>query len=132
VPVPGTSWYAAAGLSAERVYAPAQRRAVQALVLLLVAIAAAVAVALAFVGRLLKPLRAIAAAVRARAAGDAAMRVPEAGPREIAGLAGELNRMIDASDRMQQAVRESEERYRRIAEYSPDAILIHSGTASSW
>jgi diguanylate cyclase (GGDEF)-like protein/PAS domain S-box-containing protein len=99
----------------------------QAVIVLLAALAAAAVVALLLIRRLLTPLRAIAGAARARGAGQVGVRVPEAGPREVAELAGELNRMIDAGERMQQSVRESEERYRRIADSSPDAILIHSG-----
>jgi diguanylate cyclase (GGDEF)-like protein/PAS domain S-box-containing protein len=126
VPVPDSDWYAAAGLRSEQVYGPVQRRMFQAAILLLAALAVAVGVAVLFIRRLLKPLRAIAGAVRARGAGRLELRAPEAGPREVAELAGELNRMIDSGERMQQAVRDSEERYRRIAESSPDAIFIHS------
>jgi diguanylate cyclase (GGDEF)-like protein/PAS domain S-box-containing protein len=112
-------------------YDPAHREAdhshvLQAVSVLLAAVAAAAAVALLLIRRVLKPLRAIAGAARARGAGQTGLRVPESGPREVAELAGELNRMIDAGERMQQAVRESEERYRKIAESSPDAIFIHS------
>jgi diguanylate cyclase (GGDEF)-like protein/PAS domain S-box-containing protein len=112
-------------------YDPAHRgsdhsHVLQAVLVLFAALAAAAVVALLLIRRLLKPLRAIAGAARARGAGQTGLRVPEAGPREVAELARELNRMIDTGEQMQQAVRESEQRYRKIADSSPDAIFIHS------
>ena len=103
-------------------------RVLEATILLLAALAATAAavVALVLIRRLLGPLKAISAAVRERGAGRAEVRLPETGPREVAELAGALNRMIDSGEQMQQAVRESEERYRKIAETSPDAIMVHS------
>jgi PAS domain S-box-containing protein/diguanylate cyclase (GGDEF)-like protein len=125
-PVPGAGWYALAGLPVERVYGPVWRRVIESATLVLAVLALALVFALMLSRRLQEPLRAIVKAARARAAGRGDVRVPVSGPREIAGLAQELNRMMDVDDRLQQAVRESEERYRRLADYSPDPTLIHS------
>ena len=125
--VPGTNWYAVAGVPAKEVFDPVQVRVIAAAVLLVAVLAGAVALAASIAARLVKPLGAVSAALRDRSAGREGGRVPEGGVREVAELAREYNRAIDVAERMQADLRAGEARYRRLAEQSPDAMLIHSG-----
>ena len=119
-PVPGTDWYARSSVSANRVYGPVRERALDAAILLAVVLAVAAAAAAVSFARLVRPMRGIAAAVRERARGRGEVRVPAAGPREVAELAAELNRMIDASELHGEDLR----RFRAAMDISGDAILL--------
>ena len=57
------------------------------------------------------------------ASGDMDMRLPDAGPREIRSLSHSFNRMTQELKGRITALRESEERFRRLAENSPDLIF---------
>lgn len=61
------------------------------------------------------------------AAGRALLRVDEARPDEIGVLARHLYRMLDTIDEKQQALIESEQRFRLLSEHSPLAIYVSSG-----
>lgn len=54
--------------------------------------------------------------------GDLSPRVPMAGNDEIGNLALSVNRTLDALQESQTKLRQSEERYRRLAENAPDVI----------
>jgi len=74
----------------------------------------------AMVTRLVRPMQRISEAVGRRAAGAADVRIPVGGPREVADLAAELNRAIDASERREEDLR----RFRAAMDLSGDAILL--------
>jgi PAS domain S-box-containing protein len=57
--------------------------------------------------------------------GDPAGRVAVEGGDELARLARDINLSLGAVEGADQALRESEERYRRLVEMSPDGIMIH-------
>ncbi len=119
-PVAGTGWYARSSVSAGRVFGPVRERVLETAFLLLVVIGIAFIAVIAFVARLARPMQRIAAAVRSRTAGHGEARVPEAGPREVAELAAELNRMIDTGERRDEDLR----RFRAAMDLSGDAILL--------
>ena len=119
-PVPGTDWYARSSVSANRVFGPVRERAIETAILLAIVIGLAVVAAIASVARLVRPMGIIATAVRARAEGHTTVRVPVVGPREVAELAAELNRMIAASELHGEDLR----RFRAAMDISGDAILL--------
>ncbi len=57
------------------------------------------------------------------ASGDMNTQLPDAGPREIRSLSRSFNRMTEELKERMAALRESEERFRRLAENSPDLIF---------
>jgi PAS domain S-box-containing protein len=119
-PVPGTDWYARSSVSASRVFGPVRERTIQTALLLAGVLGLAFAAAVASVAWLVRPMRMISAAVRARAGGRGDLRIPVAGPREVAELAAELNRMIDTGARREEDLR----RFRAAMDISGDAILL--------
>jgi signal transduction histidine kinase/sensor domain CHASE-containing protein/CheY-like chemotaxis protein len=64
------------------------------------------------------------------ARGDLLLRVEAEGKDELSSLARSINEMLDALGQVelkkQEALRESEERYRQLIELSPDAVIIHT------
>jgi len=104
--VPGTPWTALAGIEAEHVLAPVRKRTLKVAALIAIAIGLALALAVLFGRRLTRPIRDIAGAVRLRSEGREDLRIPVAGPREVAAMARELNRGIERSERL---AREREE-----------------------
>ena len=92
--VAGMPWLVLAGLPTESVFAPARKRLMQTGVFLVLIVGIVTALAWGLVTRLSKPIRAIAEAVGARAAGSAEAAIPVAGPIEVVHVARELNRMV--------------------------------------
>jgi signal transduction histidine kinase len=102
-------WFVLVGLPEESVFALARERLAETSALLLLVVGAVGALAWGFVNRLSRPILAIADAVRARAEGRAEAKIPVTGPVEVAHVARELNRLIEAQLR---AERELEDRVR--------------------
>jgi len=98
-PVAGQPWFVLAGVPEESVFAPARERLAQTGALLALVVGLVLALAWGFVARLSKPILAIAEAVRARTEGNKDAKVPVSGPVEVAAVARELNRLIEASAR---------------------------------
>ncbi len=119
-PVPGTDWYARSSVSAGRVFGPVRERALETAFLMAVVLGIAAIAVIALVARLVRPMQKIAEAVNARAAGRDEVRVPVTGPREVAELAAELNRMIDSGEKRDEDLR----RFRAAMDISGDAILL--------
>jgi PAS domain S-box-containing protein len=119
-PVAGTDWYARSSVSANRVFGPVKERALESAFLLAVVLGIAFIAAFASVARLVRPMQRISAAVRARTGGQGDARIPVAGPREVAELAAELNRMIDSAERRDEDLK----RFRGAMDISGDAILL--------
>src|SRR6185503_17338200 len=103
-----------------RVFGPVRERAIETAFLLTVILGGAFIAVVASVARLVRPMQRIAAAVSERAAGRSEVRVPVAGPREVAELAAELNRMIETGERRDEDLR----RFRAAMDISGDAILL--------
>ncbi|MBI1943212.1 MAG: EAL domain-containing protein [Betaproteobacteria bacterium] len=119
-PVGETGWYALSSVSARRVFGPVRALTIESAVLMAAAIGLAIAAAYLLVARLVRPMRAIASALRERTGGRRDVRVPLVGAREIADLAGELNRMIDAGERAESAL----QRFRLAMDSTPDSIYL--------
>ncbi len=71
-----------------------------------------------------QPITALANAARAQTEGRTDARALIAGPAEIAGTAAAFNAMVDARERDAAALRESEERFRSVANSAPAFIWM--------
>ena len=69
---------------------------------------------------IVRPLSALRESARAVASGNLEVRAKVAGPEEIASLARDFNQMVAERGRAEQALRESETKYRRIFESIQD------------
>lgn len=124
-PVAQTGWMVVASLPLDETLADYRRsrnRALAAVLLVLLGVAAAAWRA----GRaILEPIRGLADAARGVAAGDDSRRAPETGPREIAAVAREFNRMVQASSAARAQLHASEAHYRLLIENLPVAVVTH-------
>lgn len=124
-PVAQTGWMVVASLPLDetlRGYRRSRNRALTAVLLVLLGVAAAAW----RVGRgILEPIRGLADAARGVAAGDHGQRAPETGPREIAAVAHEFNRMVQADSVARAQLHASETHYRLLIENLPVAVVTH-------
>jgi PAS domain S-box-containing protein len=125
VTMPGTGWRVVAGLPEAEVYAvyrnTLRRTVAVALGLLLATLALAWRLNTVIAG----PITALAEAASKVGGGDTEVRARIVGPVEIAAVAEQFNRMLDARDAAEAALRESEQRYRTLVDWSPEAISVH-------
>jgi two-component system, cell cycle sensor histidine kinase and response regulator CckA len=75
--------------------------------------------------RILAPIDALARAAERVGAGDLSARVEERSRDELSRLGGSFNAMTAGLATLQADLRDSEERYRRLVELTPDAIVVH-------
>lgn len=104
--VPDTDLTVLAGIRASAVLGPVRERTLEVVALVALVVGGALALAVLFGRRLTRPIRDIADAVRWRSEGREDLRIPVAGPREVAAMAEELNRGIERGVRL---AREREE-----------------------
>ena len=124
-PVPLTDWVVVASLPEDetlQVYRDTRNRALAAAL----AVLAVVALAAWRVARgIVEPMHGLAAAARGVAAGNDAWRAPEAGPREMAEVAQEFNRMVAANAAARDQLRAGEQHYRTLIQNLPVAVVAH-------
>jgi PAS domain S-box-containing protein len=99
--VPSTGWIVVAGLPEAATLAPVRRAAWLSLGLAAGVVLTAVALGTFLARRLSRPVDAIVAAMQRAAAGAPDPRAPESGPREIALIGAEFNRMLAARTRLE-------------------------------
>ncbi|MBL8344067.1 MAG: PAS domain S-box protein [Rubrivivax sp.] len=125
VTLPGSEWQVVAGLPASEVFADYQVHLYRT---------AAIALAVALLGLTLAwrlstgiaaPMAGLAATARDVAAGDLTARAELCGPTEVITVAEQFNRMLDARIAAEAALRESEQRYRTLVDWSPEALSVH-------
>jgi len=125
VTLPGSEWQVVAGLPASEVFADYNDHLMRT---------AAIAVAVALIGLALAwrlgasiatPIAGLAATARHVAAGDLKARAELGGPTELITVAEQFNRMLDARNAAEAALRESEQRYRTLVDWSPEALSVH-------
>lgn len=124
-PVPLTDWVVVASLpEAETLegYRASRNRVLTAVLVVLIGV-----VWSAWrVGRgILEPIHGLASATRGVAAGDDSRRAPETGPREIAAVAREFNRMVLANSLARAQLHASETQYRTLIQNLPVAVVTH-------
>jgi PAS domain S-box-containing protein len=117
-------WVAVVSTPAENVLALAQRSALLNSFAVMAILGGALLAVAVLARRMLRPIESIASVADAVARGDVAARAEPGGPREVADIAMQVNRMLDQRQRDDAALRESETRFRQLFETSSDAILI--------
>lgn len=73
----------------------------------------------------MRPLAALQSKVRSVALGNLTARAKPSGPEEVASLARDFNEMVDRRRETEDALRDSDERYRTLFERSLDAVYVH-------
>jgi diguanylate cyclase (GGDEF)-like protein/PAS domain S-box-containing protein len=73
----------------------------------------------------IRPLSTLRSSVKAIAAGDFQASAKVSGPEEIASLARDFNEMVARRGSMEEALRDSDERYRTLFNHSLDAVYVH-------
>ncbi len=129
--LPLAGWYVAAGLPRPETLAPIYRAMQLALAFAALVVLSAVALAWVVARRLSQPVAGIVAAMQRAASGATDAAAPETGPREIALISAEFNRMIAArrrleSDRHDALARAEahERRLREIIDTIAEGVLI--------
>ncbi len=129
--LPLAGWYVAAGLPRPETLDPIYRATQLALGFAALVVLSAVALAWVVARRLSRPVTGIVAAMQRAASGATDASAPETGPREIALISAEFNRMIAArrrleSDRHDALARAEadERRLREIIETIAEGVLI--------
>jgi PAS domain S-box-containing protein len=87
-------------------------------------IASSLAIVYVAVKKITRPLNTLTESVKAHGKGMPVEQVPVETADEIGNLASAFNAMVVARGRAEESLRESEERYRRLVEFSPDAIFV--------
>lgn len=82
----------------------------------------ALALAVHYSRQITQPLQSLSQAAEAVTNGHLETRVPVNGPAEIAEFAGKLNTMFEVRQKAEEALRESEQRFRWLAENAPDML----------
>lgn len=120
-PVEQAGWTVVAGVPTADVFADANAAFTAGSLLALLILALALALALRIGRGIVRPIEALSRAAADVAAGQTATRVQMAsGPRELWAVAQQFNGMLDARDRAQSGLRESEARFRTLADLSSD------------
>ncbi len=123
-PLATVPWLALVSTPADMVLAQATHSAWLNTFAVLAILAGMLATTAILAGRLLRPIRSIAGVAEAVARGNLTARAEVRGPRELAGIAAEVNRMLERRQRDEAALHDSELRFRQLFETSNDAILI--------
>ena len=111
--LPRTGWRVLASLPREAVLADYRRSSTLAAGAMALALAGGVTLALLLAGSIIGPVRRLSEVAQRVAAGDASRRATPTGPRELAAVATQFNRMLDVQV-------ENEERFRALTALSSD------------
>ena len=123
--IPSAGWYVLAALPTEEAFAPIE--SMRKRVLLATALLTLVAAAVTWwmLQRQLSPLLDTTRALTGMPDdGKLPLNLPVGRHDEIGGLIGSFNRLLEATEKREHALRESEERFRLIFENSGDAIIF--------
>jgi PAS domain S-box-containing protein len=120
VRLPGVDWQVWAAFPEDEVLAPYRAARTRAVALMGAVLLVVLGLALWQLRAMLRPVDALADAARAVTAGIERARAPVSGPTEIRNVAIAFNHMLDTRDVAQQALRESEARFRALTDLSTD------------
>jgi PAS domain S-box-containing protein len=123
--LPGLDWRVFAALPESEVFGPLHDTARHVIGVVLVGLLAAAWLGWRLSRGIAGPMAGLAATARRIADGQVQARAQVAGPAEVATVARQLNEMLDARDAAEAALRESEERYRTLVDWSPEALSVH-------
>lgn len=96
LPIPGTDWFAVAGINTDTVLFSARQAAMRNLVFGGLTLLLVLLLAVYVSKRISRPMVAVQEAARKAAAGDLDTRVPYSGPLEVVDFAVQFNYMLDA------------------------------------
>jgi PAS domain S-box-containing protein len=122
--VPGSNWLVIAGVPASFAFAQFEKYMLNMLLALAAAAGSAAGLGIWLGSRVTRPLRALATSAQAVAKGNFAVRSQVAGPRDVAAVALQFNRMLDAQAQSTAALRQSEAHLRLFLENSPAALAM--------
>lgn len=122
-PIPGTGWYASAGIPVSAVYADVQMRVLQNVLIGLLLALVAVALATIAARRILDPVRAMAGTARALAQGRLEARFQVTGPAEIDEVETQFNDALDTLEKEQRALVEKDTRLVQLIAAVGDGII---------
>ena len=125
VTIPGVEWRVVAGLPEAEVFAEYNATLRRTVGIGLGVLLMALGLAWRLSAAITKPIADLARTAAGVAAGDTAARAKIAGSAEIESVAHQFNRMLDARDRSEAALHQSENRYRTLIDWSPEAISVH-------
>jgi two-component system sensor histidine kinase UhpB len=129
VPVAGTAWTAVAGIPTDVAFAGVRARMVRDGAVLVLVVAGVTALALVL-GRLIaQPMRRMADAVHEIAEGKREMRLEPNGPREIAEVAAQFNRMLDVREHAESALSDSQGRLQALFNSMREGVFLVDGHA---
>ncbi len=121
-PLKGTRWIAFSGTRLSNVGTASRIHSNIFAAMMLVMLVASVALAVKASAVLSDPMKTLAETAARVAAGDTTVRAKVVGPAEIAAVATQLNQMLDARDASEQALRESEYRWKFAIDGSGDGL----------
>jgi PAS domain S-box-containing protein len=122
-PVRGTDWTVLSGMPMDVIMAPIYRTMASIAVLSIAGIAFVIALCIAFARPISRPITAIAAAARRMSSDDSVEHLVLSGPGEIAGLAQDLNRMLDRRKASDLALRERDQELSQVADNYPGWVI---------
>ncbi|MBI2517510.1 MAG: PAS domain S-box protein [Opitutae bacterium] len=121
----GTSWISYTSVPTAGILAEAKRNLWRALTALAAGLIVTGILASAFARQIARPIAALAKAARAQDAGQSDVTAPVTGPREIADTARAFNDMIVRHRADEQALLESERRYRELFLSNPHPMWVY-------
>jgi PAS domain S-box-containing protein len=125
VTLPGIEWRIVAGVAEAQAFAGYRTRLRRSLVVSLAVLLLGLGLAWRIAASIAQPIAGLARTSARIASGDRGARAEVAGLPEIATVALRFNRMLDALDRSEAAVRESEERYRELFMANPHPMWVY-------
>ncbi len=117
-------WRVYAGAPMQGGYAALEQEFGRTVLIGLGAMTAALVLAWLIAGRITKPILQLAADARLFSTGDTKHRSQVVSKSEVGSLARTFNRMLDALQRRDAALRSSESRYRTLIDSAPEAIVV--------
>ncbi|MEO5732801.1 MAG: ATP-binding protein [Rubrivivax sp.] len=123
VPIAGTDWTVAAGISSDTVYADARRDAMRDGGIGAAILVFATALALALRRRIARPIMALRDVAQRVGQGESTARAATRGPAEVAEVALQFNAMLDARAEQVRALAAREADFRMLFDSSLESIL---------
>jgi PAS domain S-box-containing protein len=124
-PLPGTPWSVYVSVPTPAIFAEGRSHLWRALITIIAGLTLSAALGAIFARQITRPVTALAKAARDRNAGRLDVTAPVAGPREIAETARAFNDMIARQRADEQALLESERRYRELFQNNPHPMWVY-------